>query len=201
MITLASRKIFVTLSHHYIFGLDAKNGEMLWSQKLENFKLEGEHCNTPIYADGFLYYVVGDGNGNGTVKLELSSDGKSIKEVWRNINVTNSMGGFIKLGDQLFTSIKKKRLVCVDTNTGRVIDSLGVNKGSLVYADKLFYCYNETGDVKLLRFENNKFAEISKFKVEKGTKEHFSHPVIANGTMYIRHGKALMAYDIRGKGL
>jgi outer membrane protein assembly factor BamB len=201
MITLASRKIFVTLSHHYIFGLDAKNGEILWSQKLENFKLEGEHCNTPIYADGFIYYVVGDGNGNGTVKLELSSDGKSIKEVWRNINVTNSMGGFIKLGDQLFTSIKKKRLVCVDTNTGRVIDSLGVNKGSLVYADKLFYCYNETGDVKLLRFENNKFAEISKFKVEKGTKEHFSHPVIANGTMYIRHGKALMAYDIRGKGL
>jgi len=53
--------------------------------------------------------------------------------------------------------------------------------------------------VKLIKFENNKFTEISKFKVEKGTKEHFSHPVIANGKMYIRHGRALMAYDIQEK--
>jgi len=53
--------------------------------------------------------------------------------------------------------------------------------------------------VKLIKFENNKFIEISKFKVEKGTKEHFSHPVISNGTMYIRHGRALMAYDILEK--
>jgi outer membrane protein assembly factor BamB len=201
MITLASRKIFVIFSHHYIFGLDAKNGDMLWSQKLENFKLEGEHCNTPVYANGFIYYIAGDGNGNGTVKLELSPDGNSIREVWRNVNVSNAMGGFIKLGNHLFTTTKKKRLVCVDTNTGSVIDSLGANKGSLIYAGNHFYCYNETGEVKLIQFENNKFMEISRFRVDKGTKEHFSHPVIANGTMYIRHGKALIAYDIREKGL
>ncbi len=199
LITLASRKIFVTLSHHYIFGLDAINGEILWSQKLDNFKLEGEHCNTPIYADGFIYYIVGDGNGNGAVKLELSPDGKSVKEVWRNVNVTSTMGGFIKRGDRLFSTTKKKRLVCVDTNNGIVSDSLGVVKGSIIYADNCFYCYNETGEVKLVTFENNKFNEISKFRLDKGTKEHFSHPVIANGTMYIRHGKALMAYDIKEK--
>ncbi len=201
MITLPSRKIFVAISHHYIFGLDAKNGEMLWSQKLENFKLEGEHCNTPIYADGFIYYIVSDGNGNGAVKLALSPDGKTIKEVWRNVNVTNAMGGFIKSGDHLFTTVKKKRLVCIDTTTGSVVDSLGVNKGSLIYADDLFYCYNETGEVKLINFGNNKFNEISKFRLEKGTKEHFSHPVIANGILYIRHGNTLMAYDIHGKRL
>ncbi|HEY3389007.1 MAG TPA: hypothetical protein VGK38_05510, partial [Prolixibacteraceae bacterium] len=106
---------------------------------------------------------------------------------------------FIKLDNHLFTTTKKKRLVCVDTNTGSVIDSLSANKGSLIYADNKFYCYNETGDVKLIKFENNKFEEISKFKVDKGTKEHFSHPVISNGTMYIRHGKSLMAYDIQEK--
>ena len=111
------------------------------------------------------------------------------------------MGGFIKLGDQLFTSTKKKRLVCIDTKTGSVTDSLGVIKGSLIYADKYFYCYNETGEVKLVSFVDNKLNEISKFRLDKGTKEHFSHPVIASGTMYIRHGKALLAYDIHEKGL
>jgi outer membrane protein assembly factor BamB len=51
--------------------------------------------------------------------------------------------------------------------------------------------------MKLIKFENNKFVEISKFKVTKGTKEHFSHPVIADKKLYIRHGKALMAYNIK----
>jgi len=200
LITLPSRKIIVTLSAHFVFGVDAQNGELLWSSKsLNDFKFERLHANTPIYADGSIYFTAGEEAANGAVKLELSADGKSIKEVWRNRDVTNSQGGFIKLGNQLFTTTKKKRIVCVDTNTGVVVDSLSANKGSLIYADKLFYCYNETGDVKLIRFENNKFAEISKLKIDKGTKEHFSHPVIANGTMYIRHGKALMAYNIKEK--
>jgi len=199
MITLPSRKIFVTISRRNIFGLDAKSGELLWSQKIENFKYEGEHCTTPIFADGFLYYIVEEENGNGAVKLEIAPDGKSIKEVLRNRNATNAMGGYIKLGDRLFTTTKKKKMICIDTNTGSVADSLSGNKGSLIYADNRFYCYNETGTMKLIKFENNKLAEVSKFKVDKGTKEHFSHPVIANGTLYIRHGKALMAYDIKEK--
>ena len=200
LITLPSRKVLVTISNHFIFGVDAQNGELLWSSKtIDNFKFERLHANTPIYADGFIYITAGEEAANGTIKLALSADGKSIKEVWRNINVTNAQGGFIKLGNQLFTTTKKKRLVCVDTSNGTVLDSISGNKGSLIYADKLFYCYNETGDVKLIKFENNKFAEISKFKVDKGTKEHFSHPVISNGTMYIRHGRALMAYDILEK--
>jgi len=197
MITLPWNKIFVTIARHNIFGLDAKSGELLWSQKLENFKYDGEHCTTPIYADGFLYYIVEDENGNGAVKLEVSSDGKSIKEIWRNRNATNAMGGYIKLGNHLFTTTNKKKMICIDTNTGSVADSLQSNKGSLIYADNLFYCYNETGTMKLIKFENNKLDEVSKFKIDKGTKEHFSHPVIANGTMYLRHGKALMAYDIK----
>jgi len=200
LITLPARKVLVTLSTRFVFGVDAQTGELLWSSKtLNDFKFERLHANTPIYADGFIYFTAGEEAANGAVKLELSADGTSIKEVWRNINVTNAQGGFIKLGNQLFTTTKKKRLVCVDTNTGSVIDSLSANKGSLIYADSKFYCYNETGDVKLIKFENNKFVEISKFKVDKGTKEHFSHPVIANGTMYIRHGKSLMSYDIQEK--
>ena len=200
LITLPARKVLVTLSTRFVFGVDAQTGELLWSSKtLNDFKFERLHANTPIYSDGCIYFTAGEEAANGAVKLELSADGKSIKEVWRNINVTNAQGGFIKLDNQLFTTTKKKRLVCVDTNTGSVIDSLSANKGGLIYADSKFYCYNETGDVKLIKFENNKFAEISKFKVDKGTKEHFSHPVIANGTMYIRHGKSLMAYDIQEK--
>jgi outer membrane protein assembly factor BamB len=194
---LTSRNVLVSLSRHYIFGIDTKNGQLLWSQKLENFKYEGEHCNTPLFADGFLYYTTADDDGNGTVKLEVLPDGKSIKEIWRNKSGENGFGGFVKPDNYLFLTTKQKKLLCLDTKTGNIIDSLSSTKGSLIYANKLLYCYNENGDLKLIKFDNNKFTEISKFKIEKGTKEHFSHPVIANGIIYIRHGKALMAYNIK----
>jgi outer membrane protein assembly factor BamB len=196
IINLAERKVFVSLSHHYIFGLDAKNGELLWSQKLEKFKYDGEHCNTPVFSNGYLYYTTAEDDGNGTVKLEISPDGKSIKEIWRNKTAQNGFGGFVLVDDHLFETTKQKRLICLDTNTGSVLDSLSANSGSIVYADNMIYSYSQNGDVKLIQFANNKFKEISKFKIDKGTKEHFAHPVISNGVMYIRHGNAFMAYKI-----
>jgi hypothetical protein len=33
----------------------------------------------------------------------------------------------------------------------------------------------------------------------RGSKEHFSHPVIKNGVLYQRRGDALMAFGIRVK--
>jgi len=197
LVNLQSSKMMVTYSRHHIFGIDVKNGELLWSQKLENYKYDGEHCNTAIYADGFLYYVTADENGNGTVKLEIAPDGKSFKEVWRNRAVGNGFGGFVKVENHLFLTTNKKKLVSVDINSGNVIDSLKSNEGSIIFADNMIYCYNQTGEMKLIKFENSKFTEISKFKVSMGTKEHFAHPVIADKTLYIRHGKALMAYNIK----
>ena len=38
---------------------------------------------------------------------------------------------------------------------------------------------------------------ISKFRIEKGEKEHFAHPVINNGVLYIRHAEHFAAYKIK----
>jgi outer membrane protein assembly factor BamB len=197
LVNLPSRKIIVTMSRHYLLGIDTKNGDLLWSHKIENYKYDGDHANTPVYADGFLYYTTAEENGNGLVKLRLSPDGKKIEELWRNKNAKNAFGGFVKLGNHIFMATDKKNLICVETEKGQDVTSLRPNSGSLIYADNCFYCYNDNGDMKLIKFENGKFTEVGKFKVSKGSKEHFSHTVISNGVFYIRHGNALMAYAIR----
>ena len=38
---------------------------------------------------------------------------------------------------------------------------------------------------------------VSKFRMKKGAKEHFSHPVINDGKLYVRHGDVIQAYNIR----
>jgi outer membrane protein assembly factor BamB len=194
LVKLPARNILVTFSGHYLLGLDAKTGKLLWSHE-QAFHIYHQHCNTPIYADGCIYYIAGEGNG--AVKLELSDDGSAIREVWRNPDIKNVFGGFVKINDYLFTPDRNQRIKCLDTKTGHVIDSLKVNKGSLIYADGMLFCYSDNGDVNLITLTGTRMELISKFKCTKGTKEHFAHPVISRGMLYIRHGKALMAYNIK----
>ena len=37
---------------------------------------------------------------------------------------------------------------------------------------------------------------VSTFKVTQGDGPHWAHPVVSDGRLYIRHGNALMCYDV-----
>ena len=97
----------------------------------------------------------------------------------------------------MFTTIKGNWLKKLDEQTGSVLDSIKVAAGSLIYADNKFICYGMNGDVNLINYQDDKFEIGGSFKVKKGTGQHFSHPVISNGVLYIRHGDALLAYQVK----
>ncbi len=196
-VDLPTRKILITHSRHNLYAVDCSNGEALGSYGLEGYEWDGEHCNSPIYSDGFIYFIGNDEKGKGAVKLELAQDGESIKELWYNEKVRNNFGGFVKVENNLFTTIKGNWLKALDLDNGTVADSVKVATGSLIYADDKFICYGMNGEVNLIKFNQNKFDVTSTFKVKQGTGHHFSHPVIANGIMYVRHGNALLAYKIK----
>lgn len=196
IINLPERNVFVTMSKNNLLALDTKNGELLWSIKEDSVKQEGKYCNTPIYDNGFLYTISGVDYGTGASKLQLAPDGKSVSNVWRNNNIKNETGGFLKVNNNLYVTTKDNKLKALDTTTGEVVDSLRNIRGSVIFADNRLYCYTDNGNMNLIGFTDDKMAAISKFKIEKGTKEHMAHPVISNGVLYVRHGKALMAYQI-----
>ena len=50
--------------------------------------------------------------------------------------------------------------------------------------------------VAVMKPSPKKCDVVSTFKVTRGSGQHWAHPVVANGRLYIRHGDALMAYDI-----
>jgi len=199
LVKLPSREVLVTFGRHYLVGIDTQNGELLWSYKLNGFRYDGEHCNTPLYSDGFLYNVAADPGGNGTAKLQISTDGKSIKEIWRNLDISNGFGGFVKVDNKIFMTVEKNYLKVLDLNTGLLVDSTRMNKSSIIFADNKFICYGHNGEVKLINYENKKLETTGKLKIDKGSQEHISHPVISNGVMYIRHGNALMVYNIKNQ--
>lgn len=187
-----ARNLLVTFSEYAMLGLDADTGELLWTHELS---IAGDApCNRPIYSEGFLYMVAG--RGNGAAKFEISQDGKQINKIWTNDAFDTYFGGFIMIGNFLYGSSESKRLwLSVDALTGKNVDSLPFKTGSIVSAGEDLVIYNQTGGVGLVRLNQGKMTLAKSFKIIKGTKEHFSHPLMAGGRLYFRHGDALLVYD------
>ena len=194
IIRLPARNILVTFSKSKMLGIDTKDGKLLWSYQQEGEGVDCQ-CNTPLFENGMIYCVAG--NGNGAFKLKLSDDGSQVTEIWKNNLCDNLMGGFIKVKDYLYTSgYEKRQYYVVETNGGKIVDSVKFDRGSTIFADGKLYLYNEKGQTGLFNPNGPKLEQISTFKVTKGTKAHFAHPVICGGVMYIRHGRELIGYKI-----
>ena len=193
-VELEDRDILIVTSRHYLVTIDRSDGSLLASYPLEGYEYDGEHCNTPVFADGYIYFVANDIPGQGSVKLKLSESGKKITEEWRNNKVLNNFGGLVVIDGKLFTTVKGNRLVALDPENGSISDTLKVSTGSIAFADDKFYCYGNNGTVNLVNYSPGSLAVGGTFKVREGSGQHFSHPVLANGLLFIRRGNALTAY-------
>jgi outer membrane protein assembly factor BamB len=205
LIEFPTRNIVVTFSAYHMMGFDSKTGKLLWSHEQDNFPMDKRtpgngdtHGNTVLYENGSIYYAAGDGNCG--VKLSLSEDGSAIREVWRNKGFDSYMGGIVKIGNWLYGSgTVKPLLLSSNAATGVLTDSLRIGSGAIIAADNMLYYYTQKGEMILLSYNQGKIQKVSSFKIQKGTAQHFAHPVIHNGVLYQRHGNVLIAFDVRKK--
>lgn len=190
-------RLVVTMTATSLIGLDADTGEFYW--RVEQMQGNKIHANSPVYSNGIIY---GSSNSaarsKGLVALKLSEDGKSVVQKWRNESFQNLMGGIILLDGVIYgATYRKSRWSAIDTSTGEEkILSEDFGFGVIIYADGLFYLYSEEGEVALVKMDRNTFEIKGRFQVPLGTDEHWAHPVIKDKRLYIRHGDALMVYDI-----
>ncbi len=203
IIKLKDRNVLVNFSAYELMGHDTRTGELLWVHEQDNVEPEDRqpgmgdtHSNTIIYDDGYIYYAAGDGNGG--VKLELAPDGKSVKEVWRNKDFDSYMGGIVKIGNHVYGAGTGKRdFKSINAETGELGKVLKIGMGVVIAADSMLYYYNLGGEVILITQDPQKMEVVNKFRMTKGENEHFAHPVINNGKLYVRHGNVIQAFDIR----
>lgn len=192
-------RLLVNQTASSIIGLDADTGEMYW--RFYQFQDNKIHANTPIYHDGkVLVCSASRRDSSGLVLLQLSPDGKEADIIWRNREIINLMGGVVLRDGFVYGgAYLQNRWYCIDLVTG---DTRYVNRdfggGPLIWADGLFYCYAEReGELALVDASPDKFNVISKFSIPLGTGEHWAHPVIGKGMLLVRHGDALMAFNVR----
>lgn len=196
LFTHNNKQYIATSLINNIVGIDINDGKLLWN--ISQVNQHSIHPNTPMYKNGYIYSMTGYKTGG--VMIKLSDDGQSAIEVWRNTSLDGQMGGAVWIDNYIVGSGHQsdKSWQCLDAKTGEVLHTTKeIGKGVVIYADGLYYCYADNGEMGIMELNENGFKLKSKFRVQLGTDQHWAHPVIDKGILYIRHGNTLMAYSIK----
>lgn len=194
--TYKNKTYLTTSLSKNLVGIDVNTGKLVW--QTPQVSQRSIHPNTPLYKEGRIYSLVGYGKGG--IMVKLSDDGQSASELWTNTSLDNHIGGAVWIDNYIVSSGHQndRSWQCLDANTGNVLyknNELG--QGAVVYADGLFYCYADNGEMGIMEIGADGLKLKSKFRITLGTDQHWAHPVIHEGVMYIRHGNTLMAYKVK----
>ncbi|MDR0333321.1 MAG: PQQ-binding-like beta-propeller repeat protein [Dysgonamonadaceae bacterium] len=187
--------LIVTMTANHIIGVNADTGEILWSHP--NSNRWSVHANSPVYGDNMI--LVTSGYGRGSTMLRLTNGGRSVQQAWFNENLDNRIGGMVKVGNYVYGSGDNNRFwFCVDWQTGEIKwQERGLAMGVIIANKDMLYLYTDRGDMILARATPEKFDIVGRFSITLGTNQHWAHPVIYNGILYVRRGDTIMAYNIK----
>jgi len=190
-----------------IIGVAAADGKFLWRYDKPAGN-GGVNCATPIFKDGVIFGSSAYGTGAGAAKLVKNEDGSfKAEEIFFTKKLQNHHGGVILLDGYYYGANGGNEggsLVCIDAKTGETqwdakAPGKKAAKGSLAFAEGMFYFRMEDGDVALVEANPKEYVEHGRFTQPDRTKlPAWSHPVVANGKLYIRDQNTLFCYDIKG---
>jgi outer membrane protein assembly factor BamB len=195
LIKSGNRNLLVTHMAGHIIGVDADKGTMLWNYPHPN--RWSVHPNTPLFQNNQLFCF--SGYGQGGVMLQLSSDGGSVTKLWSSTTIDSRTGGAVLLNGKIYGSGDNTRdWQCIDWLTGKTDYSFkSIGNGDVIAAEGLLYWYSQRGELALVKPGTSSFEILGQTKISAGTGEHWAHPVIDKGRLFVRHGNTFLAYKIK----
>ena len=201
----AGNRFILANTTNYLMAIRPENGEIVWTY---NYYQAGEWesqpgliwTNIPISKGKQIF--LSKGYNFPAVMLEVDSLGTSVSEKFIDQTLDNHHHGLIELDGYVYgsnwKSNRKGKWVCMNWETGEIeYVHEWENKGSIIYADGMLYCYEEkNGHVGLVKPSPKGFDVISSFQMKKGTGPHWAHPYIYNGKLFLRRGNVMQVYDI-----
>lgn len=190
------RQLILTILAQAVVAVDPETGKAVWQHEYP--QRAGVQPNPPLYSDGMIY--VSSGMGAGGAMLSLAESSPSAAPKWADKTLDCQMQGTVLIDGYIYGTAQSgnKGLVCLEWKTGKVMWTAPATKiGVVIAADGMLYVYGQDGTMYLVKPSATAFEPVSQFAVSEGTNEHWAHPTIANGRLYVRHGDALVAYDIK----
>lgn len=185
---------YVVFTSKGIVGIRTKDGQAMWGQ---NKSSNGTaNCATPLIIDNQVFSSSDYGTGAELVTLTSRGNMTTANGVYHTRDMKNHHGGMVYLDGFVYGS-SGDILSCVNLKTGQPTWRERSMKGSVVYADGKIVFRHEGGDVVLLAAKSDSYQELGRFvQPDRSSRPAWSHPVIANGQLFLRDMDKLLVYNI-----
>jgi outer membrane protein assembly factor BamB len=198
---------YVQLTGSGLIGVAAKDGKLLWRQTVV---INGTAMvPTPIVKDEYVYATTDYNAGCALIKLSNGGDIKS-EVVYTNKKMQNHHGGVVLIDGHIYgwsgNTNGRGQWECQNLLTGDVVwqSNKFAQAGSLTCADGHLYCYGQTdGTVVLVEPSKEGWKEHGRFTIPRQTEiprkqgHIWTHPVVANGKLYLRDQELLFCYVVK----
>ena len=194
------KRQYVQLTQKKVFGLD-DSGKILWEAEWPLGRTAV--IPTPIYNDGFVYITSGYGAGCMLLKID---DGNNVEKIYDNKVMKNHHGGAIRVGDYIYGYSDGPGWTCQNMLSGEMKwnEKSKLGKGAVAIADGMMYCLEEqSGTCVLAEVSPDGWNEHGRFTLDPQTEQRspkgkvWTHPVIANGRLYLRDQEIIICYGIK----
>lgn len=198
---------YVTLTGSSVVGVEAETGKLLWKYDCKGRFRVAVIPTAVIVGPDLVFATAGYGAGCDLLKISGSAGGQTAVSLFTSKDVANHHGGVFFHDGYIYGHSDSSGWVCWNTADGKLKwNSKKPEKGSVTFADGALYCYGEnTGDLFVLAASPSGFKELGRFRLPEKTKirkpdgKNWTHPVIANGKLYLRDQDILFCFDINDK--
>lgn len=178
-----------------VVGVSAKTGELLFLNKW--CAGNTANCPDPQYADGYLFWANGYGQGGICLKLTASAGKVAAEEAWTTKNLVCHHGGYIIDKGYIYGN-HDDGWSCIELKTGKVMwNERAVGKGSLCFADGMLYLFGESDGKAALATCSPNGVEVTGRVTVEGSGPSWAHPVVIGGRLYLRYADNLYCFDVK----
>ena len=198
--TIGGTKVYVQSTASGPMGVRAKDGKLLWTYDIDRTTAV---IPTPIIRGDLVFFTAGYGRGGALLKQVPTGDEIKIEEVYPlKPALSNRHGGAVLVGDYIYADSDHNGVpFCAELMTGEIKwkeRGPGRQSAAIAFADGCLYVRFQDGTMALIEASPEKQNVLGSFKIPgSGRDPSWSHPVIAEGKLYLREGDKLLCYDLR----
>ena len=196
---------YIQQSESGVSGVRAEDGKLLWSVSVPGYRTAV--IPTPVYKDNIVYVTSGYNAGCAGIRLTGTGDTFTAEMIYNNKNMVNHHGGVVLVGEHIYGFCNSSGWTSQNYRTGETAWSSGragnLGKGAILAVnEKLILLEEHSGTMVVIDASPDGWKEHGRIELPERTQISsrndmvWTHPVIANGKLYVRDQDLLFAFQL-----
>ncbi len=204
--SIDGKRQYVQMTDQGPIAVDAASGQLTW-RYLRKPRYPGFVIDTPVVDGNLVYATAGEGAGCDLIRIDKERGAFRPQKVYANKTMANQHGGVVLIREHVYGYSEGKGWVCQDLKTGKMLwnEKRKLARGSIIGVGEHLICRAEDAGITVLCQATPKgWQELGRLQQPRESTKRkpngkvWTHPVVANGCLYLRDQELLFCYDIHG---